>query len=301
MDPEELKDKQGENIPVASTEPSVTQEATPAVTPEPVAETTPVPPEGLESAPMAEEAVPVTSSDAFRNRIKSAYPDEEFADDEAFFGKASKQLDDLEQYRNNNMEANRALMEIFNAEPAVAEVLKDMIEGASLREALARHFSPEELTPAEGDPDREGWKKNSETRAKRLEGNELANKTKAENDEFSSKEIKEFATETGLEPDKAEEFLSKVGEALDEVYAGKISKSFLTSMWKAFNHEDDVKNAAETARITGRNEKIVTEKETKPKGDGMPILGSTTPAEPQTKKRSWMDNLVDNEKRKQIL
>lgn len=289
MDPEKLKDTQVKDIPVVSTEPEVTQEATP----EPVAETAAV--------PAAAEAVPVTASDAFRNRIKSAYPDDEFADDETYFQKASEQLDDLEQYRNNNMEANKALMEIFNAEPAVAELLKDMIEGASFREGVARNFSIEELTPAEGDPDREGWKKNSEARTKRLNDNELANKTRAENDEFSSKEIKEFATETGLEPDKAAEFLSKVGEALDEVYAGKISKSFLTSMWKALNHEDDVKNAAETARIAGRNEKIVTEKETKPKGDGMPILGSTTPAEPQTKKRSWMDNLVDNEKRKQIL
>lgn len=289
---EDIKNEEG--LDVASetvVAEALPEETAPVVADEPVADATAPPGETAEPKP----------SEAFRNRIKSAYPEDDFSDDEAFFGKASEQLDNLEQYRNNNMEANKALMEIFNAEPTVAEVLKDMIEGASFREAISRHFSADELTPVEGDPDREGWKRNSETRTKRLADNELANKTKQENDEFSAKEIADFAKENDLDPDRAQEFLNKVGEALDEVYSGKISKGFLSSMWKALNHENDVKNAAETARIAGRNEKIVAKKEEKPKGDGLPALGNANNGDQPQKKPSWIDNLANSEKKKQIL
>lgn len=282
------------------------EDVLPEDTTAPVAETTPAPADVIPADTPAETPSPVDeaipkASDAFRGRIKSKYPDQEFADDEAFFQKASEELDNLEQYRNNNMDANKALMEIFDAEPVVAEVLKDMVKGASFREAIARHFSPDELMPGEGDPDEEGWKRNAEARSRKLADNEIMNRTRSENDEFSVRSIQEFAQETGLDEGKAEEFLTAVGEALDEVYSGKISKSFLTSMWKALNHENDVKNAEAAGKIAGKNEKINTIKETKPSGDGLPNLGGggAPPREPA--KKDWVSNLIDSEKKKQIL
>jgi len=247
------------------------------------------------------ETVPPKYSDTFKNRIKSAYPDEEFADDETFYQKASEQLDNLEAYRNNNMEINKSLMAIFTAEPAVAEVLKDMIEGASFPEAVARHFSPEELTPKEGDPDREGWARNSEARVKRMEANELSKKTRKENDEFTMKEIQDFAKENDLTPDKANEILTKIGEVLDEIYTGKISKSFFNSMYKAFNYDTDVATAEDTGKIAGRNEQIVTKKEEKPSGDGLPVIANSNKTDTPAKAKSWIDTMIDTEKKKQIL
>ena len=190
----------------------------------------------VEQAP--EEAPKV--SDAFRGRIKGAYPDEEFADDEAFYSKAMEQLDNLEQYRNSNIEANKLLMEVFNAEPVIIQVLEDVGKGASFREAISRYFSPEELTPMEGDPDYEGWTKNAEARSKRLADNEIANKTRAENSEFTMKEIQAFAKENNIPNDQAEEVLTRIGEVLDEIYTGKITKTFLNSMLRAFNYDNDV-------------------------------------------------------------
>lgn len=255
-----------------------------------------------EAAPgISAEAPAPKFSDKFRERIKGAYPEDDFSDDEAYFQKASEQLDNLEQYKNNNLEANKALMEIFNAEPAVAEVLKDMIEGASFREAIARHFSPEELMPIEGDPDREGWKKNAEARAERLAENEKINQTRAENNDFTAKEIRDFAKDNNLDPEKATSVLDQIGSVLDEAYSGRISRNLLNVIYKGFNHDENVRTAAETARIAGRNEKIMTEKETKPKGDGLPMLGNANVGETPVKKASWVDNLVNNEKKKQIL
>lgn len=281
--------------PIEDTSPPA--EASPSEAPAPDASAPPV----VDTAPAPAEDAPVKASDAFRNRIKKANGDQDFSDDESFFQKASEELDNLEKYRNNNMEANKVLMEIFASEPAVPEVLKDMVKGASFREALARHFSPDELTPAEGDPDEEGWKKNAEARGKKLSDNEAWNKTKDENEEFSKKSIQEFAKETGLAEDQAQEFLGKVGEALDEVYSGKISKSFLSSMYKALNHETDVKAAETNGRIAGRNEKIDVKKESAPKGDGLPTISSGAPPESKPKKKSWLEEVADTEKKKQIL
>ena len=241
------------------------------------------------------------ASEAFRGRIKSAYPDLPEDDDEAFYQKASEQLDNLEQYRNNNIEANKLLMEVFNAEPVIVEVLEDVGKGASFREAIARHFSPEELNPIEGDPDYEGWTKNAEARAKRLTDNEIANKTRAENNEFTMKEIKAFAEKNGISNDKAEEELEKIGAVLEEVFSGRISASILQTIYNGVNHENDVKTAEDTGVIKGRNEKIEVKKEPKMKGDGLPILGNSKDADVPVKKASWIDGIAENEKRKKIL
>ncbi len=283
---EEIDDKKEGDVP---TIPEPVNTPAPADTPPPAQE-----------AAVA-EASPPKFSDAFRSRIKSAYPDQEFADDESFFQKASEQLDNLEQYRNQNMEANKALMEIFNAEPAIKDVLVDMIEGASFREALSRHFSADELTPQEGDPDREGWKRNAEARAKRLEENETNNKKRAENEEFTIKEIRAFADRNNITPDKAEEALDAIGKILDEAYSGRLSSNLLQTIYDGVNHANDIKNASETAKIAGRNEKIDIKKEEKPKGDGLPSLSNSKAPEAVPKKKDWMSNLVDSEKRKQIL
>jgi hypothetical protein len=267
----------------------------------PVADAAPAAPDAQMPETPA-EAPPPNFSDTFRGKMKAKNGDQDFPDDESFFKKASEELDNLEAYRNNNMEANKALMGIFDAEPAIAEVLKDMVQGASFREALARHFSPDELTPQEGDPDREGWARNAEAREKKLAANELTAKQMVENNEFSTKSIQEFAKETNLSEEKATEFLNQVGEALDEVYSGKISKSFLMSMYKALNHENDVKVAESNGIIKGKNEKIDVKKESKPAGDGLPnISGGEKPPTVESKNKSWIDNLADTEKRKQIL
>lgn len=241
------------------------------------------------------------ASEAFRGRIKSAYPDIPDDDDEAFYQKASEQLDNLEQYRNNNIEANKLLMEVFNAEPVIVDVLEDVGKGASFREAIARHFSPEELTPIEGDPDYEGWTKNAEARAKRLADNELANKTRAENEEFTMKEIKAFAKANGISNDKAEEELEKIGAVMEEIFSGRITAATLQTIYNGVNHENDVKTAEDMGAIKGRNEKIEVKKELKAKGDGLPVLGNAKDVEAPVKKASFFDNLADNEKRKKIL
>jgi hypothetical protein len=254
-----------------------------------------------EGAPETAAGTPPKPSEAFRNRIKSAHPDQDFSDDETYFQKASEQLDNLEQYKNNNMEANKALMEIFDAEPAIAEVLKDMVQGASFREALSRHFSPDELTPQEGDPDMEGWKKNADARSKKLADNELANKTRAENEEFTTQEIKKFAEKNNISPDKAEEELSKIGEVLDEAYSGRISSNLLQTIYQGIKHDSDVETAMSTGQIAGRNEKIVAQKQEKPMGDGLPVIKGNDKAAEITKKKDWVTDLIDSEKKRQIL
>ena len=259
-----------------------------------------------EAAPVADEGAVEPPkpkySDSFREKIKSAYPDQEFADDESFFEKASEQIDNLEAYRNKNMEANQALMEIFDAEPAIAMVLKDMIQGASFQVALAKHFSPEELTVPEGADDEELFKANRESRSKRLKDNEEWNKRKTENMEVTRGAVNEFVSETGLDPDKATEILSKIGEIIDEVVDGKVSKNFLLSMYRAFNYDNDVKTAEDTGRIAGRNEKIEVEKQERgAEGDTLPVIASGGEQNLKPKKSTWLDETITNEKKRSIL
>ena len=48
--------------------------------------------------------------------------------------------------------------------------------------------------------------------------------------------------------------------------------------------------------------KIETKKQTKPAGDGLPVLqGNETPPAQEGKKKDWVSSLIDSEKKKQIL
>jgi hypothetical protein len=251
--------------------------------------------------PEAAEPLPPKHSEAFRNRIKNAYPDQDFTDDEAYFQKANEQFDKLEQF----IDANEILNNMFEADPVILDVLRDFTKGASFRQAIALHFSPEELMPQPGDPDEEGWKNNSAEREKKLAdtraSREQFEKSRSENEEFTTKEIRVFAEKNNISPDKAEEELSKIGEVLDEAYSGRISSNLLQTIYQGIKHDSDVETAMSTGQIAGRNEKIIAQKQEKSMGDGLPVIKGNDKAAETTKKKDWVSELVDHENKRQIL
>lgn len=267
-------------------------------------EETAIPEEGIEAAGAGEMDAPVVEEKPkhrFADRLSQAYPDRQFASDEEYDTALDEYLGDLEGYRERGETANQKLVTLFEAEPQIGQMVRDMLNGATFREALARHFTPEEFTAMEGDPDYEGWSKNKLTREESIAKRKQFEQERDANLEFSSQAISEFATENGMSEDDAAAFLAPFDEMLTEINSGKITKDTLKKLKKMMDYDNDVTQAKTQGEISGRNQNIVAKRETAPKGDGLPTLSksSETP-DSAPKPKSWIDGLVEKEKKRQV-
>lgn len=213
----------------------------------------------------------------YAERLTKAFPDRKFEKDEDYDAAMDEHLTALEDYREKGKKANQKLLALFESEPAVGEMVRDMMAGASFREAAARHFSAEDFTPIEGDPDYEGWTKNKTEREEKMNKRREFEKNYAANLEAAGKELEAFAKEHNLDEKATDEFLESMEKMLENFNNGKITKDTLTLMRRAMTYEQDIKDAREEGRIAGRNEKIVAQREREPDqtGDGIPKLGKS--------------------------
>lgn len=263
----------------------------------------------VETAEAPAEAATETPAEAvekpkhrYADRLSKIYPDRKFESDEDMDNAVEERFNENESFRERANTANEKLIALFEAEPQVGAIVRDMLNGASFREALARHVSPEDLVAAEGAPDYEGWNKNKSARE------EAAAKRKAMADEynanleFSQQAVTEFAAENNMTEEAAEAFLGKVDEMLAAVNSGKVSKEFLTMMNKAFNHDAAVQQARETGEIAGKNQKIVATKQAEPIGDGLPkVTGSSEVKDEKPKQKGYFENLIEKQNRTHVV
>lgn len=304
MAEDEIKESQIPEVTPAETTEEVTTgaaetpaETTEEVAPEKTAEETPTPEEG------SAEEVPEAPKNKYADRLTKAYPDREFKSDEDYDKGLEEYLGELEGYKERGTMANQKLIALFESEPQVGDVVRDMINGATFREALARHISPEDLTAIEGDPDYEGWNKNKAAREENMSKYKAKKDEYAKNLEFSQQAIEEFAKENNMDDESAGKFLSRFDAMIADINSGKISKEVLATMQRAWNYENDVTAAREQGELAGKNKKIVAQKEeSKPKGDGLPKLSGSSEVPPANKPApDYMDGLLERTNRKRAL
>lgn len=225
---------------------------------------------------------------------EEADDEEEKDDDEE--SELKTKLKELEEYREKNVKANKAIIEAFEAEPVVAEILKDIVNGLTIRQAFAKYFDPSDLEVEEGDPDEEDVKKIKEERAKAKKERDDYLAKIDENRKFSEQTVKEFAKEKGLEKEAAKDFYKKVDDFLIDIYDGKLTKEFFTAMKKAFDFDAEIEAAKKAAEVKARNEKIEIKKQKKAaEKDGLPDLSKKSDViEKEEKPKSGFFKAMDH-------
>lgn len=254
-------------------------------------------PAAKETATAPEEA-PKPVEHKYADRLKKAFPDRKFEKGEDYDSAMEEHLTSLEGYREKGQIANKKLMALFDSEPAVGKVVQAMMNGATFREALARHISPEDLTAVEGDPDYEGWTKNKNEREESAKKRRQFETDYSNNLQASSEEISKFAEENGMQEADVNELLESIDTMISDFHAGKITKDHLSLIRNGRKHAQDVQKAKEDGEIAGKNQKIVAEKETKKtQGDGLPRPGASGEvAEPARPRENYFAGLAEKEK-----
>ena len=257
------------------------------------------PVEGVETPEVAPET---PTKHKYADRLSKAYPDRKFESDEDHDTGMDEYLKDLESYKEKGKIASKKLVDLFESEPQVGEVVRDMLNGATFREALARHISKDDLEAIEGDPDYEGWSKNKATREEGVAKRKQFEEEYSQNISTSEQAITSFVEKKGYTEQQADEFFAKFDSMLDDFNKGKITEDHLESIMKAFNYDTDVVSATDQGRIAGRNENIVAQKSAAPtQGDGIPRPNKAADEVAQEPaKPNYMSDLVDRTRKKDV-
>lgn len=212
-----------------------------------------------------------TARERYRSRYSEAHPDLNLDDEDAFYGQANANLDELEGFRK----ANKELGEAFDRTPILAGLVLAAREGQNPFVYLAENVGPDvdvrELAnnPEFGQKMGEAltkWQENQENARKADETNK---KEIGENVAKSFETLKEIQKERGLSDEDcvkmAKDFFGELDEEGKPV--GKESFMYLASkgivtkgMWQALfdarSHDKDVADAADKARATALNDKV---------------------------------------------
>lgn len=223
---------------------------------------------------MADTKTFKSNRDRYMERLKTKYPDREYADDEALFGQINDDYDYYDEELETSRKNDKALSDFMASNPRSAAFLTDWRNGEDPIVSLIRKFG-DDFKAALEDPD-----KQEALAAANKEYAERIAKEKEYEDQYQKNISETYATitrvqqETGLtddDIDKAMEFLIGI---MKDGLLGKFTAESIEMAVKALRHDSDVEQADREGEVRGRNAKIEEKLRKVGRNDGTANLGS---------------------------
>lgn len=231
-----------------------------------------------------------TERERYRSRRQAAYPDVNEDDEEAYYGQANRDLDELEGYRNTNEELGK----VFDQVPTLAGMLLAAKEGQNPFVYLAEQAGPDlDIRELINDPD--FGKKMSDALTKYQEGQVKGKQAQAEmrqNFQQSFAALQEIQEERGMSDEDCLALVAKMfgGEEEEGIFGlaarGIVAKETWEAILKAQNYDGDVAAARDKGSAQAMNERMQNPLK-KFDDTGMPPTlnaGGAGQGEPQKKK-----------------
>lgn len=209
-----------------------------------------------------------SNRDRYTERLKSRYPDKEFADDEALFGQINDDYDSYDNELSGYREREKALSDLFASNPRSAAFLTDWRKGEDPIIGMIRKFGDDFKAALEDPEKQEAIAEANKEYAKRITEEEQYTQEHAKNLKETCAVLESMQQEEGLSDedlDSAMEFL--VGIVHDGII-GKFSRESITMALKAIKHDEHVEQAGHEGEVRGRNTKIEEKLRKGSKSDG---------------------------------
>jgi hypothetical protein len=207
--------------------------------------------------PTAEEETPKKSNrEAFMERYKADFPDDNYEDEEAIYGRMNQRNADYDRLRTNDDNFRK----LVNEHPEYGGMVADMMEGKSFIESFLARFSDEDITAARNDP--EMAKKLADAQAeylKSVEDNKRIAEEREVNVQQSIKELNAYCNENNIDGGVANEIWGKCLDHAVELCQLKFTPELFDLVYKGMSHDDDVAAAREEGEIAGHNAKVQTQ------------------------------------------
>lgn len=238
----------------------------------------------------------MSARDRYRSRYSEAHPDLNLDDEEAFYGQANQNLDELEGFR----ESNRQLGEAFDRNPLLAGLLTAAREGENPFTYLAEQIGPDmDIRELARNP--EFSKKMGEALSKyqeRLAEGSKIQKDTGEHFKESMNALKELQQERGMSDEDVQALVKKMFGETDEegnvvdygiignASMGIVPKEVWEAVLKAQNYDADIKAASDKAAATALNGRIQNNLRDFGQQAGVPNLGVSGGGIPAQRKKS---------------
>lgn len=224
--------------------------------------------------------------DAMLERLKTRYPDKEFADDEEIFGQISDDFDEVDKDLAGYKEREKAFSDMFTSDPRSASFINSWREGENPVIALVRRFG-KDIKDVIEDPN---WQEAVEAADKefvdRVAKEKELDKLYEANKEETIKTRDAYQEEHGLSDEQIDAAIALIKNIANDAIVGKITAETIDMALKAINHDTDVSTANQEGLVQGKNTKVEERLRKPTAGDGMPSLaGSSNAPTPREKKR----------------
>lgn len=226
-------------------------------------------------------------------RMQKKYPDEDFNDEEGFFGKINDDFDEYDKQLNGYKEREKTISDMFTSDPRSASFLASWHKGEDPAVQLVRMYG-EEIRDAIDDPERQEQiaaanKEYVERMAKEKDLEEQYQQNLGESLAY----LDRLQDEDGVADEEIDAAMQLLVQIANDALVGKFTPENIDMALKAINHDRDVADADATAEVRGRNATITERLRRRAKGDGTPQLdGANGGARPQ-RKRSIFDVAAD--------
>ena len=212
--------------------------------------------EEKDNRPKEEETPKKSNRDTFMERYKADFPDDNYEDEEAMYGRMNERNAAYDRLKTNDDNFRK----LVNEHPEYGGMVADMMEGRNFIESFLGRHSLEDIEAAYNDP--EMAKKLSDEYAdwmqKKVE-NEKFDKEREANVQNSIRELSAYCEENGIDEEGATELWGKALDFANNAVMLLFDKSFYDFLNKGMNHDSDVAAAREEGEIAGHNAKVQTQ------------------------------------------
>lgn len=238
------------------------------------------------------QEVTKSKRDVVGERLKSKYPDREFADDEAVYGQVNDDYDDYERRIGEYEERERKLSDMFSNDPRSAAFLLNWRDGADPIVELVRQFGSD-ITDAVHDPERiDAIAKANQEYAEHVAKDKVLQKQYEENLEASLQMLDDMEQTGGISSEDIDGAMQLLISITGDALVGKFTPEAVRMALKAVHHDSDVARASEEGEIRGRNAKIDMALRRPSTGDGVPQVNGANNAQ-RKRKQSIFDIAAD--------
>lgn len=210
----------------------------------------------------------MSKRDAMSARLRKKYPDQEFGDDEALFGRINDDYDDYDKQLGEYQQREQSFVDMFNSDPKSAHFVNNWRNGSTPEVELMRQFG-DAFKEALDDPD-----KLDELEAAHKEYLDRVAKSKEleaqydQNIGASIETLDKFQADNGLSDEQTDQVMEFLNGIFNDAIVGKYSRESMDMALKAINHDEDVATADADAEVRGRNAKINEQLRKRNAGDG---------------------------------
>ena len=217
-------------------------------------------------------------------RMRKKYPDKKFEDDEEIYGQIYDDYDQYEQDLNGYKDREKAMSDMFAADPRSAQFLADMHNGQDPYVGLVKNFGVN-IEDVLHDPKmQEQIAEANKEYVERVAKSRKLDEEYEKNMDASLETLRQFQEERGMSDDQIDEVFGALITVVRDGVMGKFSKETLAMFVNAINHDSDVASASEEGRVAGRNDKIVEGLRKRAKGDGTAPLSGKNGGAPKNKR-----------------